>query len=130
MPMMLSDFGVDEVHAQGLEGCNRALLINPDQPRVADHISGQDSCELTLHAWSPWPGRLAAGRPKIHLLEKGRNVAFWLQADIQSLEIEVRFTPSRRHSRAAAAKPAHHCRAPWRGQARGIGRTPRGRGRE
>ena len=43
-------------------------------------------------------GSAVAGRQS----EPSVNFSFWLQADIQSLEIEVRLTPNSRHSEAHA----------------------------
>ncbi len=39
------------------------------------------------------------------LVRKRPNVSLWLQADIQSLEIDVRFTPKSGHSRDLAGLP-------------------------
>jgi hypothetical protein len=45
---------------------------------IPDHVGGQYGGEATLHSWFPWVGRLAVGRPKIHMLRKARNVGSWL----------------------------------------------------
>ncbi len=39
------------------------------------------------------------------MLEKGRNVVFWLKADMPSPEIDVCFTPRSGHSEAHAGLP-------------------------
>ncbi len=58
----------------------------------------------------PLVGRLANRLGKIYAANGGWNVDSWLQADIQSPEIEVRFTPKSRHH-------GGHPEPPW--QARG-----------
>ncbi len=51
--MVLGDLWINEAHAQGFEGRDRALLISPDQPRVADYVSGQNGSETALHGILP-----------------------------------------------------------------------------
>ena len=39
---VLGDFWINELAAQRLEALERAFLVRPHQPRIADDISGQD----------------------------------------------------------------------------------------
>ena len=47
--------GVDELGAKRLEGDERALLVGPDQARIADHVGGQYCGETALHRLPPRP---------------------------------------------------------------------------
>ena len=51
--LMLAECGIDQFGSQGLESRERALLVSPDQPRVADHVGGQDRCKTALHRVLP-----------------------------------------------------------------------------
>ena len=53
LPVVLGNLGIDEIGTQGFEGHYRALLISPDKPRVADHVSGHDGGETALHRYPP-----------------------------------------------------------------------------
>ena len=55
-PVTLVDLGIDEISAQCLECRKRAFLVSPNQPRVADHVSGHNSGEAALHGNSPCRG--------------------------------------------------------------------------
>ena len=48
-PMVLGDLGVDEIGTQCLESRDRAFLVSPDQPRVADHVSGHNGDETSYN---------------------------------------------------------------------------------
>jgi hypothetical protein len=48
--VVLGDQRLDEFLAQRLQARDRAGLVGPDQPAVADHISGQNRREPAFHA--------------------------------------------------------------------------------
>ncbi len=53
----------------------------------------------------PLVGRLANRLGKIYAAKEGSNVRCWLQADLQSPEIDFRFAPNKRHFEAHAGLP-------------------------
>ncbi len=57
------------------------------------------------HPRSPFRERLANRLGKIYAAGKDSNVASWLQADIQSPEIDFRSSPKSGHSEAHAGLP-------------------------
>jgi hypothetical protein len=50
---MFAKYWVYEIGAQGLEGHYRAFLISSYQPRIPDHISGQNGGETAFHTYPP-----------------------------------------------------------------------------
>jgi hypothetical protein len=54
--LVLGDFRVDHLAAQGLEAAERSLLVGLDQPRIAGDIGGKDRRETAVDA--SWPGGL------------------------------------------------------------------------
>ena len=52
-PMVLSDFGIDQIGAQGLEGRYCAFLVRADQTGVADNVGSQYGGETALHSILP-----------------------------------------------------------------------------
>ena len=43
------ELGIDEIRLQRFQSRDRALLIGPDQARVADHVGGHDGGEPAFH---------------------------------------------------------------------------------
>jgi hypothetical protein len=48
-PLVVGDAGIDQLAAQRLERGQRALLVLPDQPRIAGDIGGQNRRQPPLY---------------------------------------------------------------------------------
>jgi hypothetical protein len=71
---MLGDLGVDERLAMGLEIGQRSRLVDPHEPRVADHVGGQNGGQSAFQARSPSPERLAVMGRRIHAGGRSRAI--------------------------------------------------------
>ncbi len=99
MGVVFGDRRVDQLAPMGFLARDGAFLVELHEVGIPDHVGGQYGGEATLHSWFPWVGRLAVGRPKIHMLGKARNVGSWLQADLQPPKFDFRLSPNFGHSR-------------------------------
>ena len=68
---VLGDQRLDELLAQRLQARDRAGLVGPHEPAVADHVRGQNRRQLPFHARRPW----ARLHPRRHNWQRSASLA-------------------------------------------------------